>query len=296
MNPSIELVDEARALLNGPSSDRAAFVQKDCWIHTPTTKVVFQWMEYLLRSERVRRPRCMQIVAPAGMGKSSMLQEFSSRHPIVSTENPLRTMRAVLLADATDAGGGAKALRRSIMRGAWPDAKSFPDGQDDIDATLQAQGVRLLLLDEAGDLMKCGPSLQRQTVTELKRISNHLRVNIVSAAVEGLDHVLRQDDQLYSRFKPIIKVPEWNETQDFRNFLYGIETHLPFPERSYLDSVEMVRWLLRYGRGNTHDTILYIRDAALWATHRGARFVSIQDLESARTSATPPPIMYGVAA
>lgn len=295
MNGEFELAPSAQDLLGASPGERAAFVQKDCWVHTATTSRAFQWMEYLLRSERVRRPRCMQIVAAAGMGKSSILQEFSNLHPVIRTEDPLRMQRPVLLANATDVGTGASGLRRAVMRGAWPGAKYFPDKQDDLDATLTSQGVRLILLDETGDLMKSTPAVQKRLLTELKRINHELRINIASAAVEGLDHAIRQDEQLFTRFKPIIKIVEWTESQELRNFLYGLERFLPFPERSFLDRPEMLRWLLRYYRGNTNDIVVSIHEAALWAIHRNACFVALEDFEKARTGATPPPIFYKVA-
>jgi len=296
MTEIFELAPSAQSLLSGSPAERVAFVQKDCWVHTATTSRAFQWMEYLLRSERVRRPQCMQIVAAAGMGKSSILQEFSNLRPVVRTEDPLRMQRPVLLANATDVGSGASGLRRAIMRGAWPDAKYFPDGRDDLDATLMSQGVRLILLDETGDLMKSTPAVQKRLLTELKRINNDLRINIASAAVEGLDHAIRQDEQLFTRFRPIIKIPAWTESQEFRNFLFGLERFLPFPERSFLDRPEMLRWLLRYCRGNTNDTVVSIHEGALWAIHRNACSVAMEDFEMARTAVGPPPIFFEVAA
>jgi len=296
MTETFELASSAQNLLSGSPAERAAFVQRDCWVHTATTSRAFQWMEYLLRSQRVRRPQCMQIVAAAGMGKSSILQEFSNLHPVVRTEDPLRMQRPVLLANATDVGSGASGLRRAIMRGAWPDAKYFPDGRDDLDATLMSQGIRLILLDETGDLMKSTPAVQKRLLTELKRINNDLRINIASAAVEGLDHAVRQDEQLFTRFKPIIRIPAWTESQEFRNFLYGLERFLPFPKRSFLDQPGMLRWLLRYCRGNTNDIVMSIHEAALWAIHRNARFVAMEDFEKARMATEPPPICFEVAA
>jgi len=296
MTEIFELAPSAQSLLSGSPAERVAFVQKDCWVHTATTSRAFQWMEYLLRSERVRRPQCMQIVAAAGMGKSSILQEFSNLRPVVRTEDPLRMQRPVLLANATDVGSGASGLRRAIMRGAWPDAKYFPDGRDDLDATLMSQGIRLILLDETGDLMKSTPAVQKRLLTELKRINNDLRINIASAAVEGLDHAIRQDEQLFTRFRPIIKIPAWTESQEFRNFLFGLERFLPFPERSFLDRPEMLRWLLRYCRGNTNDTVVSIHEGALWAIHRNACSVAMEDFEMARTAVGPPPIFFEVAA
>lgn len=130
----------------------------------------------------------------------------------------------------------------------------------------------------------------------MKRLSSEHQINIVCATVEGLDHVLHADVQLRSRFKKKSVIRPWAESQDFRNFVFGLEQYLPFPERSYLDRPEVIRWLLRYGKGNTESVVDLIRLAALFALGRDAPFVGMGDFELARTSELPPPVALSVAA
>ena len=199
--------------------------------------------------------------------------------------------RPVVLANATGVGTGIDGLRSAIMKGLWPDARDHFARQMTLDASLSSQRVRLLLVDETGELLMSGPAGHKRMLAELKRLTNELRINIASATVEGLDHVLKSDAQLDSRFKRKIRIEPWTESQDLRNFVYGLETFLPFPERSFLDSETSIRWFMRYTSGNTDSIIGLIRLASQFALGKGHRFVTPEDFELARTSATPPPIL-----
>jgi hypothetical protein len=255
-------------------------------------------MEYLLRSERRDRPDCVHIIAESGMGKTALLRNFSEMHPVTEYSDPLRSRRPVLrvVAKPEDRSGvvavGAASLRYMIMRAAWPDARRLDvhSSVDECDATLRAQGVKLLLIDEAGEFSVSGRSSQTKTLSEIRGISNRLKINVVCATVEKYSRVFDMDDQLSKRFKKKIIVPLWEESQDFRNFLFGLESYLPFPLRSHLDRYEMVRWLLLHGKGNTDEIVTLVRLAATWALNRNADFVSMEDFEMARTADLPPPI------
>lgn len=297
MSMAAQLNGQTSPLLMASVAERKAWIEQDHWVHTDTSQIAFRWMESLLLSHRRLRPRCMQIVAAAGMGKTALLKAFAEQHPVVTTEDPLRLQRPVLLVNATIEGRGVGELRQVILKGLWPDATQIGYQQSalDLDASLRAQGVRVLALDEAGELLKCGPALHGRILGELRRITHELHINIVAASVEGMSHAFKQDEQLQSRFKKIIKIPTWTESQEFRDFVFGLEQFLPFPNRSLLDRRQLVQWLLRYCR-NTEDVVGYIQDAALHALGQGASHVALEHFELARTEVDPPPITLQVSA
>lgn len=282
---------ETSAIMSRSVAERKAWIEQDHWVNTDTGDVSMKYMESLLFSHRRLRPRCMQIIAESGMGKSALLQTFASLHPVIKSEDPIRLQRPVLLANATVEGRGVGEFRASIMRAAWPDAyhSDFGCSAGDLDATLRAQDVRVILLDELGEVLKCGPSTHRRILGELRRITHDLHINVVAASVEGLSHALKQDPQLHSRFRIVIKIPAWTESQKFRNFVFGLEQFLPLPERSFLDSMRIVRWLLRYSK-NTEDIVDFIQDAALYALDEDAPCVSLDHFKQARKTIGPPPI------
>lgn len=292
------LENETRVVLNKSPRDRLSWIQKEHWVNTRVSRMGFQWMEYLLRSERTERPNCLHIIGDSGMGKTALLRNFSELHPVVECADPLRMQRPVLrvFAKPEEKSGavaiGAASLRYLIMKAAWPGAKNVAAhcSVEECDDTLKKQGVRLLLIDEGGELSVAGKSSQIKTLSEVRGISTRLGINFAFATVEKYEHVFDMDDQLSKRVKRKIRIPLWEESQDFRDFLSGLEAYLPFPSRSYLDRYEMVKWLLLYGEGNTDAVVTWVSLAAMWALNRNADFVSVKDFEVAREASLPPPI------
>jgi hypothetical protein len=277
---------------------QVAWIRADHWVNTPSSLCAFQWMEYLFRSERQIRPDCMQVVAASGMGKTALFRKFAELHPIVNTADSLRLHRPLLLANAVVGEAGEKGLRCALMRAAWPEARSVQkfSSREECDLTFREQGIKLVLIDDAGELLTAGPSTHKKVLSELKRVSTENSANLVCATTESLRNVMASDEQLKKRFRKVVEIPLWSDSQAFRNFIAGIESYLPFPERSYLDQAKLVSWLLLYGEGNTQDILNLVRLAALWGLQRGACHLSADDFEKARTSELPPRVALGRAA
>lgn len=283
---------QTQQLLDGPLEGRVAWVQSDHWVTTRYARRAIQWMEYFYRSARRDRPACLQIVAQPGMGKTALLNEFHTLHPPYASPHECRLQRPVLLASASLEEPSVDGLHRCLMKAAWPEAshKEVVYSEDECDETLHCQGVREILLDEVGDLLNCGATTHKRILAEIKRISNQLRINFVCSTIENMAHALRADEQLSSRFKHVIRIGIWVESQDFRDFLFGLEQYLPFPEPSHLDQREIVRWLLLKSGGNTENTVDLIRMAALFALQDESRMVTKEHFDLAADSDLPPEV------
>ncbi|MFC5742919.1 TniB family NTP-binding protein [Dyella tabacisoli] len=155
-------------VLNKSLSDRLSWIQNEHWVNTRISRMAFQWMEYLLRSERTERPDCLHLIGDSGRGKSALLRNFSELHPVIDCEDPLRKRRPVLrvVAKPEERSGavavGAASLRYMIMRSAWPDARRMTDhcSTEECDEILKIQGVKLLLIDEGGEFSVAGNRLR----------------------------------------------------------------------------------------------------------------------------------------
>lgn len=277
-------------IVAGTLADRARWIQKDHWVNTPTSRAIIQWSEYMLRSARVSRPICMQVAGGPGTGKTELLKVIEGMHPIEKLTNPLRYVRPVLRIGPSLGDEGIYGLYKTILTSAWPEAREVYGrcSRNRCDDTLRCQHVRVLLIDEALDLLACGPSNQKKLLAEFKRLGTDLNINIACASVEGLEHAIELDKQLKSRFVCNFRLSPWKETQEFRNFLYGLEMYLPFPRRSELDSQAMVRWLLSHTNGSMGEVTLLIKLAALFALDRRGDYVRIDDFETAHNCELPP--------
>ena len=282
--------EKTATIVAGTLADRARWIQKDHWVNTPASRAIIQWSEYMVRSGRVSRPICMQIAGGPGTGKTELLKVIEALHPIEKYTNPLRWVRPVLRIGPSLGDEGIYGLYKTILASAWPEARAL-DGRCSrirCDDTLRSQHVRVLLIDEAIDLLACGPSNQKKLLAEFKRFGTDLSLNIVCASVEGLEHAIELDRQLKSRFVCTFRLSPWKETQEFRNFLHGFEMYLPFSRPSELDSQAMVKWLLSHSNGSMGEVTLLIKLAALFALDRRGDYVSIDDFETAHNSELPP--------
>jgi hypothetical protein len=288
---SVDLSDAARVLLDAEVNEKVDWMLADAWVHTPTTTVAFQWMAYMHRCGAVIRPPCLQITADGGMGKTALLLAYAQLYPVQETpDDPLRLQRPIVYVECKPEHSGELGVRHAILKACWPDARSFSYTEEAIDATLRAQRVGLLLLDEFGELTKAGTASHRRALSELKRISNTARVGIVAATVTNLAHVLDVDQQFANRFKRKITIAPWALSVDLRNFVYGLQRNLPFPERSHLDDRQCLPLIAQHSEGNTKEIVELVRLSALHALEAGAASIDHTHLRRAIDSPSPPSV------
>lgn len=297
MSVPAEISEEARRLLDAPVNVKIDWILADAWVQTPSTSAAFQWMAYMYRCGPVIRPPCLQITADGGMGKTAILLAFAALYPVQeTTDDPLRLRRPVVYAECKAENHGVVGVRHAILKACWPKANKFDFSEEEIDDTLFAQGVRVIQLDEFGELTKAGAASHRRALSELKRISNRARVGFAAATVSNLAHVLDVDQQFANRFKRKIVIPPWALSPDLRNFVFGLEHNLPFPERSFLDGPECLPWIAQQSEGNTKEIVDLIRLAALHALDADASCMNLAHLKLAAEDPLPPKIALQTAA
>lgn len=233
----------------------------------------------LLRTGEYRRSRpvCLHIAAAAGSGKSRLLNHYMS-HVSVDRETSGSRYREAILIEAPYDGNCMK-MCRSIINACLP---GFPirkthNIHEQVAEVLQASGVKQLLIDEAGHILNAGKSGQQYTLALIKSICN-LGITVCIATTKNMVNVLAADEQLASRFKKM-ELPVWSESNDFRQFLAGVELELGLPEPSNLDGKVVVRWLTAHDCCVTFRLLEVVLGAARLAHLRGAGRISIELLD-----------------
>ncbi|WP_082746431.1 MULTISPECIES: TniB family NTP-binding protein [Stenotrophomonas] len=226
---------------------------------------------------RRSRPVCLHIAAAAGSGKSRLLNHYMSQVSAERETSGSRYREAILIEAPYD--GSCMKMCRSIVNACLP---GFPirktqNIHEQVADVLQASGVKQLLIDEAGHILNAGRSGQQYTLALIKSICN-LGITVCIATTKNMINVLAADEQLASRFKKV-ELPVWSESNDFRQFLAGIELELRLPKPSNLDSKVVVRWLTTHDCCITFRLLEVILGAARLAHLRGEGRLTIELLE-----------------
>jgi hypothetical protein len=226
---------------------------------------------------RRSRPVCLHIAAAAGSGKSRLLNHYMSQVSADRETSGSRYREAILIEAPYD--GNCMKMCRSIINSCLP---GFPirktqNIHEQVADVLQASGVKQLLIDEAGHILNAGKSGQQYTLALIKSICN-LGITVCIATTKNMVNVLAADEQLASGFKKV-ELPVWSESNDFRQFLAGIELELGLPEPSHLDSKVVVRWLTIHDCCITFRLLEVVLGAARLAHQRGKGHLTIELLE-----------------
>ncbi|MCW6026741.1 TniB family NTP-binding protein [Stenotrophomonas sp. SRS1] len=232
-----------------------------------------------LRNNEYRRSRpvCLHIAAAAGSGKSRLLSHYMSQVSEARETTGSRYREAILIEAPYD--GNCTKMCRSIINSCLPGfpVRKTQNIHEQVSDVLQASGVKQLLIDEAGHILNAGRSGQQYTLALIKSICN-LGITVCIATTKNMVNVLAADEQLASRFKRV-ELPIWSESNDFRQFLAGIEVELGFSERSHLDSKTMIRWLTAHDCCVTFRLLEIVLAAARLAHCRGLRHITIELLD-----------------
>ena len=245
------LVPAARAMIEKPREERIRFAQRDRWLEYPVATRAINDLSDLLDKPKQGRARGILVLGRPDNGKSALLRRFAHLHQAASLDDGSTTQPVVFMSFPDDSredkfwSGLLVALR-------IPHRVTDPSKLHKAQATevLRAIGARMLLIDEIHNLLEGGGRQQSHALVALKTLANDLSLHLVVAGTQKAHTALITDDQLATRFKPVV-LPTWRLNDDLRTLLAGMEKTLPLAEPSNLASEDMIRAMLP----KAHETI-----------------------------------------
>jgi hypothetical protein len=232
------LSPEVAKALQLTTAERIEFCQTDRWIgYTKAQQIVKQLDDLLVYPKSLRMPNLL-LVGDSDNGKSSILQHFVRRHPIVKREDGTPGPRVLwfsMPATPNESNFWSEMLWSLNIQHRdrdTPDKKS----RQAFDA-LEYASVRMLAIDEFNHVANADKNSGR-LLAAIKNLSSALRIPIVAAGTPSAPHTLRSDPQMHSRFE-IARLDRWKLDKEYLRFLASYETMLPLAEPSNLASREL---------------------------------------------------------
>jgi len=135
-------------------------------------------------------------------------------------------------------------------------------------------GVRVVIFDEIHNMLAGTFRDQRRILTQLRYLSNELRVAVICLGIETARDAMAGDPQYARRFS-LVELPAWEVDADFRALVATLLRNLPLRSPSVLDSATL-QTVIRSTRGNTARVFQLYGDLAVTAIRSGTELITAE--------------------
>lgn len=246
-------------------AERMRTVQEDRWVDHPRADLLLDVLNATLGHPRSTRMPSIAIYADSGMGKTRLVQRFLEQHQ-ATFDRVTRIEKSPIIAIQMSAKPTEKRLYTQLMDalGAPPPARvSLADLELIALRLMRHVAPKMLLIDEAHNLLATSYREQRAMLNLIRFLSNDLQVSIVCLGVEDAREAISGDVQLARRFREYA-IPRWQADEDYQALVLAILHNLPLRKPSVISRRALKR-LVQVSDGITADIFAHLAAAAALA-------------------------------
>ena len=274
------LLPQFRAMAAAPAAQRIQRIRMDRWVGYARAEAALATMEDLLSfPKRTRMPNLL-LVGPTNNGKTMIVDKFRRGHlPGVGTDRGAVAV-PVLKVQMPPAPDERRFFSAVLEALGAPDRSNdrLPAKQDMAMRMLRATSVRMLVIDEAHNILSGSRDQQRRFLNLLRWLGNELQIPLVAVGTSEALRAIQSDDQLANRFTPF-SVPPWSWGPEYLRLLNSLEAMLPLRERSRLEEPAFAQKLLSASEGILGEVVSLLTTAAVAAVSSGVERIRIEDID-----------------
>lgn len=259
------LAPEARLALDLSDEQRISFMAEDRWIDYPRARKALGELERLLVCPKRTRMPSLLIHGESNIGKSMIIQKFLRNHPQRDFNHDTGMLQLDVLALEMPSAPTERRFYGQLLL-----ALNAPYRPGDRLATVEFSALTLLrriepkmiVVDEVHNLLAGSAREQRASLNLLKFLSNYVPCSIVALGTRDALAAVQTDPQIASRFRGF-ELPRWQENEDLRGFIAGLERQLPLRNASRVsDNRALVNLLMNATGGVTGEITNLLYSAA----------------------------------
>jgi hypothetical protein len=234
--------------------------------------------ELLIFPKRLRMPNLL-LVGPTNNGKTMILDKFRRTHArLEANDAPDGIAQVPVLKVQMPPGPDERRFFGAILEGlGLPGSPSdrISMRQDAAMRLMRLTNVRVLVIDEAHDLLSGASRQQRRLLNLLRWLGNELQIPLVAAGTAEALRAIQSDDQLANRFMPIA-LPVWRDGREFRSLMATLEAVLPLRRASHLNEDALAEAIFSRSEGILGEMVAIVAHAAIRAIESGSETITVQ--------------------
>ncbi|GAB7531265.1 TniB family NTP-binding protein [Pseudomonas sp. 3A(2025)] len=141
-----------------------------------------------------------------------------------------------------------------------------------------------VVIDEFHDALLRNKTEQRLNMSMFKRLAGEYGIGVVAFGNEAASAALNHNNEFKRRFYEF-KLKDWSETQDFRSFVYELESLIPLKKPSFLYEEKMLLTILAATNGRVDSVVDLIKKSAAFAIRSGSEAIDSETIT--KTIANP---------
>jgi Cdc6-like AAA superfamily ATPase len=232
-------------------------------------------------------PECLFINGPTGTGKSTLYRRYEQQFTRQETDNGtvVPVLSATIPVPAT-----VKSLATRLLFNLGDPAAEMGTTYNKtlrLERLMKNCSVELIILDEFQHFIDRDSHKILQTISDwLKNLLNDTAIPIILIGLPGSDAVLDSNQQLNRRFsvRESLDPFGWRVTkqqEEFRKFLYLLETKLPLKEPSNLADISMAFRFYLASSGVIAHVMKIVRKATVKALEQSTEHLTLDILAQA---------------
>jgi hypothetical protein len=230
---------DTAAVMTRPRDERLDFILRDKWVPHPIAQAALDKLDQLVAYPRSIRMPSRLVVGRPNNGKSTIMQQFASRHPVLIGDDGMAKVPVICVETPSDCGESE--LWSAVL---WAIGISHREKElahikkRQVKTVLRNMGTKVLAFDEFNNLINAGKETSI-ILAALKEISNELHISIAAAGTQLAINAIRSEPQMDTRFDYII-LERWGLDEKYRSFVATYEELLPLAHPSDLAGIEIL--------------------------------------------------------
>jgi hypothetical protein len=272
----------ALAILDESPAVRIRRIRTDRWIGYARAQTALNAIEELLTfPKRTRMPNIL-LVGPTNNGKTMIVERFRrGQFATEADETPDGTAVVPVLKVQMPPGADERRLFGAILQAlgivGTASYATVAARQDAAVRLMRSTNVKLLIVDEAQNLLSGTRDQQRRVLNVLRWLGNELQISLVAVGTPEAMRAIQSDEQLANRFEPLA-LPMWHAGEEYQRLLATLETVLPLRHASHLSEPELANRILAMTEGVLGEIVTVVTRAATLAVSSGAESISVEIL------------------